>query len=136
MKYYKITEHTYKGLKAYEDASFPKKCAKCGAEYANLDVFLKQTIPIHGDASGLFDAYNGQSPFVQLYRNCPCKSTLMVLCHDRRNRSQDGEDQRKLFQQMLSEHINSIASINTDEELNEAIGKFREQFYKKNPKQK
>lgn len=91
----------YKGLKALGKGVFPKKCASCGAIYADMDEFLNKTSLVF-DKSGLAETpAEDFSPAVGLYRNCACGSTLFLVCGNRRDLSEAGLKKRATFQQMM-----------------------------------
>jgi hypothetical protein len=91
----------YKGLQALADSSFPRKCVTCGRVFENVEEFLFRTNRLW-NSSGLKEATgDDQNPVVELYRNCPCGSTLLEICSDRRDTSEAGEDRRARFGRML-----------------------------------
>lgn len=79
--------------------SFPKHCS-CGRSYENLDEFIAGTESVE-DGRGLFvdDDYASGS-VVDLIRNCPCGSTLMVAFETRRDHSTGGDKCRTIFGQL------------------------------------
>lgn len=91
----------YRGLKTLEDCCFPRVCPKCGRTFENLQQFIDETEPV-ADCSGLgeWDIGDGR-PFVGLFRNCTCRSTLMHYFHDRRDDTQTGKERRKRFDQVV-----------------------------------
>ncbi len=94
-------EAFYRGLKALEDCSFPRVCPKCGKTFQDLQQFIAQTEPV-AESSGLgeWDIGDGK-PFVGLFRNCLCRSTLMHYFHDRRDESPAGRERRKRFEDVV-----------------------------------
>ena len=91
----------FKGLKALSDATFPKRCAACGMEYTTVEDYIRDTEDISGQ-SGLKKGYDDDDkPIVELFRNCPCGSTLMDCFSDRRDLSEAGLKRRKLFGQLM-----------------------------------
>jgi hypothetical protein len=98
----KNTLKLYEGLKALSDAAFPKQCPSCGRRYESAEEFIRATQSIREGISGLKSAVDEEAqPMVELYRNCPCGSTLMDCFDDRRDLSQPGLKRRKLFGQLL-----------------------------------
>jgi hypothetical protein len=92
----------YNGLKALSDAAFPKQCPSCGRRYESAEEFIHETRSIREEISGLKSATDDESqPMVELYRNCPCGSTLMDCFDDRRDLSHPGLKRRRLFGQLL-----------------------------------
>lgn len=98
------TDHSselFNGLKALSDASFPKKCAFCGEEYATVEEYVQKTEDVSG-TSGLKKGYDDDDkPIVELFRNCICGSTLMDCFNDRRDVSSEGLKRRELFGKLL-----------------------------------
>lgn len=95
------TLELFNGLKALSDASFPKKCALCGQEYANVEEYVRKTEDVSGK-SGLKKGYDDDDkPIVELFRNCVCGSTLMDCFNDRRDVSDGGLRRRKLFGKLM-----------------------------------
>lgn len=91
----------FNGLKALSDASFPKKCAFCGQEYATVEEYVRKTEDVSGK-SGLKKGYDDDdNPIVELFRNCVCGSTLMDCFNDRRDISDNGLKRRKLFGKLM-----------------------------------
>lgn len=90
------------GLKALAESSFPKRCANCGAVYADVQEYVSRTMPISTVRSGLKHSRDddGQS-IVELYRNCACGSTLMDFFGDRRDLSDGGNRRRRRFSELL-----------------------------------
>ncbi|MGD9367971.1 MAG: hypothetical protein PVH87_19885 [Desulfobacteraceae bacterium] len=97
----KRSSELFKGLKALSDASFPKRCAFCGREYATVEAYIQQTEDVAGQ-SGLKKGYDDDDrPIVELFRNCVCGSTLMDCFNDRRDISESGFKRRKLFGKLM-----------------------------------
>lgn len=94
------SQELFKGLKALSDASFPKRCAFCGREYATVEAYVQETEDVAGQ-SGLKKAYDDDKPIVELFRNCVCGSTLMDCFNDRRDISERGLRRRKLFGKLM-----------------------------------
>lgn len=91
----------FKGLKALSDASFPKRCASCGQEYASVEDYVEKTEDVFGK-SGLKKGYDDDDkPIVELFRNCVCGSTLMDCFSDRRDVSEPGLKRRKMFGKLI-----------------------------------
>lgn len=90
------------GLRALADSAFPKRCANCGRTFENAESFIKETEQIRQGASGLKQSFDDEDlPIVEVYRNCPCGSTLMDFFSDRRDLSERGLKRRKKFGEML-----------------------------------
>ena len=94
-------------MQALQPTSFPMVCSNCGKPYSSFEDFLNRTTPVMS-GSGLMD-YNlqgaGKKPSdnVTLFRNCSCKSTLMVYCSDRRDYSPQGLLRKRVFGKMLEQ---------------------------------
>lgn len=92
----------YNGLKALSDNAFPKQCASCGRRFESAEEFIRETRSVAEGTSGLKSATDEASQsMVELYRNCPCGSTLMDCFDDRRDLSQPGLKRRRLFGQLM-----------------------------------
>lgn len=97
----KNTSVLFKGLKALSEASFPKRCASCGQEYASVEDYVEKTDDVFGQ-SGLKKGYDDDDkPIVELFRNCVCGSTLMDCFSDRRDVSEAGLKRRKMFGELI-----------------------------------
>lgn len=93
----------FKGLKALAETSFPKKCANCGRIFETADQFLLETQDINLSVSGLKQSEDEDgTKLVEVFRNCPCGSTLMDVFGDRRDLSEAGITRRKRFDELLS----------------------------------
>jgi len=91
----------YEGLQAIWNTEFPKTCPKCGQYYTSIEDYFSRTKPL-GGSTGLMEIETpDHCEQVGLFRNCPCGSTLMAFCRDRRDDSADGERRRELFDQLL-----------------------------------
>jgi len=96
------TTELLKGLIALSDATFPKRCANCGAAYASVKEYVEKTEDVAGQ-SGLKKGYDDDDkPIVQLFRNCVCGSTLMDCFKDRRDISEAGIKRRALFDNLIN----------------------------------
>lgn len=91
----------YEGLQAIWNTEFPKTCPKCGKIYTSIEDYFSRTEPL-SSSTGLMEIETpDHDEQVGLFRNCPCGSTLMAFCRDRRDDSEDGERRRVLFDQVL-----------------------------------
>ena len=100
-----ITEF-YQNLKTLVDTAFPKKCSKCGKIYPDSHAFLTETTPVKdhnlSDNSGLFSLDGvGNVAAIGVFRNCICGTTLLVDFHDRRDLTDQGNERRTRFDQLL-----------------------------------
>jgi hypothetical protein len=91
----------YKGLQSLMSYAFPRRCARCGAEYQTVEEFLARTGTVR-NLSGLRESrYEDGEPIVELFRNCVCGSTLMEVFRDRRDMSRQGRLRRRVFDRIL-----------------------------------
>lgn len=92
----------YHGLQALVKSSFPKRCANCGRTFETAEQFLKETENIDPNRTGLKSSIDDDgSSIVEVFRNCPCGSTLMDLFNDRRDLSANGIERRKKFGELI-----------------------------------
>lgn len=93
----------FNGLKALAESSFPKKCANCGRTFESADQFLLNTQDINPSTTGLKQSEDEDgSRIVEVFRNCPCGSTLMDFFSNRRDFSEAGEKRREKFDELLN----------------------------------
>jgi hypothetical protein len=90
----------YNGLQALADRNFPRKCVSCGRVFDTVEEFLSQTEGT-GNTSGLRSTTMEHATVIELYRNCPCGSTLLELFGDRRDSSEAGTERRERFGRLL-----------------------------------
>lgn len=77
---------------------FPHHCA-CGRSYKDLEDFLARTTSPHASSSGMVASLVGEgAEVVDLFRNCACGSTIMVIIQERRNFSRRTRYHRHLMQ--------------------------------------
>jgi len=94
------------GLKAFADSAFPKRCNSCGRVFKSAEQFLHETKQIQQDRSGLKQSKDDNDiTIVEVYRNCPCGSTLMDFFTDRRDLSQVGLQRREKFAKLMEQLI-------------------------------
>lgn len=92
----------YEGLKALAETSFPKRCNSCGRVFAVPSDFVAETVRVGSGASGLKQGQEDDGRrVVELYRNCPCGSTLMGAFDDRRTLSEPAARRRERFDELL-----------------------------------
>ncbi|MEW5889084.1 MAG: oxidoreductase [Pseudomonadota bacterium] len=95
-------EVLYAGLQALAASAFPKRCGNCGRVFATPREFLEETRRVSSGASGLKQSVDDDGrPVVELYRNCPCGSTLLDFFNDRRDVSEAGLERRRRFGELL-----------------------------------
>jgi hypothetical protein len=96
----------FAGLKTLAESAFPKHCKSCGRTFETVEQFLHETQKIQGNRSGLKQSVDDNDiPIVELYRNCPCGSTLMDFFSDRRDLSPAGLQRRERFGKVLDQLI-------------------------------
>lgn len=91
----------YQGLRSLAESAFPKRCSSCGRVFGTADQFIRETERVRGQ-SGLKQSLDDEEAVVlELYRNCPCGSTLMDVFGDRRDLSHLGQERRDRFARVL-----------------------------------
>ncbi len=96
-----VLSEIYAGLRELARGAFPRRCANCGRVYESSTQFLSETEALRGN-SGLKAGYDDDDErIVELFRNCPCGSTLMELYEDRRDNSAEGQRRRERFAALL-----------------------------------
>jgi hypothetical protein len=95
-------EVLFAGLRALAESAFPKHCPTCGRQFESAQQFIENTHSIRSDKSGLKQSFDdGDNTIVEMYRNCPCGSTLMDFFSDRRDQSEKGIQRRKKFDELM-----------------------------------
>lgn len=95
-------DELYSGLRALAETSFPRKCPNCGRLFETAEQFISETQDIRTSDSGLKEsAEEDGSTIIELFRNCPCGSTLMDLFGDRRDFAEAGTKIRHQFSELL-----------------------------------
>ena len=90
------------GLTALIESSFPKTCAVCGTTYQTAAQFLAETENMPNGRSSLKEVLEDDgTAIVEVFRNCPCGSTLMDEFNSRRDDSDLGQESRAKFNQLL-----------------------------------
>lgn len=92
----------FTGLKALAESSFPKRCENCGRSFDSAEQFLSETQDIsayvnNDHPSSVEDGIN----IIEVFRNCPCGSTLMDFFSERRDCSDAGVKRREIFEGLL-----------------------------------
>ncbi len=102
-----MPEDLFAGLNALAESAFPKLCRTCGREFATVEQYLRETESLRAGASGLKQSEDDDGKvIVEVYRNCPCGSTLMDFFGDRRDLSPRGLERRERFESLLA-HLES-----------------------------
>jgi hypothetical protein len=98
----------YDGLQEIAQNQFPRHCGACGRTFRDADEFIRSTHALrnlkneHVSALQAAEDEHGQ-PAIQLYRNCPCGSTMLEFFQDRRDLSPAGQQRRKRFGELLEQ---------------------------------
>lgn len=91
-----------KGLRALSESAFPKYCSFCGKRFDSVEAFIRETELASG-VSGLKEGLDDDDgTIVELFRNCPCGSTLMDFFSDRRDTSEIGTKRREHFGTLMA----------------------------------
>lgn len=91
----------FAGLSELAESSFPKTCNNCGRVFETSAQFLRETVDLPSSRSPLKQAIEEDgTTLVEVFRNCPCGSTLMDEFSDRRDLSEKGLNRRKIFGRM------------------------------------
>lgn len=91
------------GLKALAETTFPKRCRCCGRSFTDVADYVTQTHAMPNGAQGLKQSLGEDGEVVvDLFRNCPCGSTLMDSFSDRRDTTQQGEARRQRFNELMA----------------------------------
>lgn len=102
------SEHTFdpelvRGLEALAETTFPKRCKCCGRTFENVADYVMQTDAMPNGRRSLKQSLDDDGKvIVDLFRNCPCGSTLMDSFNDRRDISPKGEARRRRFDELMA----------------------------------
>jgi hypothetical protein len=104
-------EQVYKDLRAIARDSFPKTCPRCGRTFSSAEDFVRQTRSVF-NSTGLKQTIldDDNNAAVELFRNCPCGSTLLEVFRDRRDMSPAGCRRRERFGKLL-EYLTKQAGV-------------------------
>ena len=93
----------FSGLIELAESSFPKTCNTCGRVFETSKQFLKETEDLPSSRSPLKQAVEDDgTTLVEVFRNCPCGSTLMDEFNCRRDLSEKGLRRRNIFSRMYN----------------------------------
>ena len=91
-----------KGFNALFESSFPKKCVCCGRVFETAEQFLFETQELPLGKSSLKEAVEEDGlTIVEIFRNCPCGSTLMDEFQSRRDHTEKGRIRRENFAKLM-----------------------------------
>ncbi|MDD2885506.1 MAG: oxidoreductase [Dechloromonas sp.] len=103
-----------RGLKALVATTFPKTCRCCGRTFRDVADYVAQTEALPNGRAGFKQSTDDDGTvIVDLFRNCPCGSTLMDSFTNRRDHSAAGEARRQRFGDLLAYLIKQGLSANT-----------------------
>lgn len=86
------------GLRELAESAFPKRCPTCGQVFETAAEFVARTQPVRASHSGVRAAQDDNGvALLEIYRNCPCGSTLMDFFSERRDVSDKGLMRRRRF---------------------------------------
>ncbi len=90
-----------RGLRELAESAFPKRCPTCGREFRTAAEFVTQTQAVRASHSGVKAAQDDNgAALLEIYRNCPCGSTLMDFFNERRDVSERGLARRRRFAEL------------------------------------
>lgn len=90
------------GLRELAESAFPKRCPTCGRTFESAAEFVAQTQPVRASHSGVKAAQDDNGvALLEIYRNCPCGSTLMDFFSERRDVSDKGLQRRQRFGELF-----------------------------------
>lgn len=90
------------GLRELAESAFPKRCPTCGRTFESAAEFVAQTQPVRASHSGVKAAQDDNGvALLEIYRNCPCGSTLMDFFSERRDVSGKGLQRRQRFGELF-----------------------------------
>jgi hypothetical protein len=91
-----------RGLKALAESTFPKRCRCCGRSFSDVADYVMQTEAMPNGRRSLKQSLDDDGKvIVDLFRNCPCGSTLMDSFGDRRDATPQGEARRQRFDELM-----------------------------------
>jgi hypothetical protein len=92
----------YANLCELAHGTFPKRCNTCGKTYETVDDFIRTSLNIHPQRSGLKQGHDDDGhAIIELFRNCTCGSTLMDCFHSRRDATLSGVKRREDFDRLV-----------------------------------
>ena len=91
-----------RGLTTLVASTIPKQCRCCGKTFADVDDYVRETArPANGSLGLKQSIGDAGEVIVDLFRNCPCGSTLMDSFNDRRDNTSQGSQRREQFSSLL-----------------------------------
>ncbi len=96
-----------RGLKALVASAFPKTCRCCGRTFHDVADYVAQTAALPNGSAGFKQSQDEDGTIiVDLFRNCPCGSTLMDSFSNRRDNSAAGKARRQRFDELVIYLVN------------------------------
>ncbi|NTV68537.1 MAG: oxidoreductase [Azonexaceae bacterium] len=84
------------------ETTFPKRCRCCGRSFTDVADYVAQTHAMPNGEQGLKQSLGDDGEvIVDLFRNCPCGSTLMDSFSNRRDSTRHGETRRQRFDELM-----------------------------------
>ena len=108
-----VEEEWHTGLQALDSSSFPKKCGNCGTVFETAAQYFKETADIRNQTGLRRYVADDTTVIVELFRNCPCGSTLMDCFTDRRDEANNGHARRERFNKLKQSLIDSGLDADT-----------------------
>ena len=97
----------FDGLQAIANDQFPRSCQSCGRFYESPKQYIEDAEPPE-NTSGLQASKDDHGqPILQLFRNCPCGSTLLEFFKERRDLSPPGQRRRDRFGELMKVMTNT-----------------------------
>ena len=91
-----------RGLKALAETTFPKRCRCCNRVFNDVADYVMQTEAMPNGRRSLKQSLDDDGKvIVDLFRNCPCGSTLMDSFGNRRDTTPQGEARRLRFDELM-----------------------------------
>ncbi len=89
-------------LRELAESAFPKRCPTCERVFETAAEFVAQTQPVRASHSGVKPSRDDNGvALLEIYRNCPCGSTLMDFFSERRDVSDRGLQRRQRFAELF-----------------------------------
>jgi hypothetical protein len=98
-----IAQKLVDGLQAIANEQFPRSCKSCGRFYESPKQYFEDADP-PATSNGLQETSRDKQgrPGLQLFRHCPCGSTLLEFFKERRDLSPAGKRRREKFGEVMN----------------------------------
>ena len=98
-----VDQELIRGLEALVATTFPKRCRCCNRSFVDVADYVMQTEAMPGGARSIKQSLDDDGKvIIDLFRNCPCGSTLMDSFNNRRDTTAQGEARRQRFDELMS----------------------------------